>query len=386
MQDAKDMSCIEESHFIECFYDLQDPRTPAQTRYPMQEILFLTVCSVVSGYEQNRAIEEFGKLKIDWLRRYFPYEYGIPTHETIGNVIGLIDKVTFEKAFVDWVKLQFGIDSITSIHIDGKRLRGSADKLLQDKPYKEGGKNAEIIVNAYASDTHITVAQASVAKSGDEKEGARRLIEELNIKNKVITGDGNFCTKDFLKLIRKKKGHYLMTLKRNNPTLFDLAERYFGDVRVDKMNFHTAEKGHGRTELRTYHAIQIAGLKDDKFNEYKDLCKIIRVRRQRKIVRKNKSSDEVHYYITSSNKPVQELALAIRSHWSVENNLHWVLDMEFNEDASRKRNGNQASNFSLIRKIALNMINHGRGKKSIKAMRMACSLSDNTRQNILGFP
>ena len=177
-----------------------------------------------------------------------------------------------------------------------------------------------------------------------------------------------------------------MTLKRNNPILFDLAESYFGDVRVDKMNYHTAEKGHGRTELRTYRAIQIAGLKDSKLSEYQDLYKIIKVRRQREIVRKNKSSDEVHYYITSSDKPVEELALAIRNHWSIENNLHWVLDMEFNEDASRKRKGNQASNFSLIRKIALNMINQGRGKKSIKAMRMACSLSDNTRQNILGFP
>ncbi len=385
MQDVKDISCIEESHFIECFCDLEDPRAPAQTRYQIQEVLFLTVCSVVSGYEQNRAIEEFGKLKIDWLRGYYPYEYGIPTHETIGNVIGLIDKTAFEKAFTAWVKLQFGVETITSIHIDGKRLRGSVDKLLQDKPHQEGGKNAEIIVNAYASDTHITVGQASVCKSGDEKEGAIRLIEQLNLKNKVITGDGNFCTKDFLKFIRKKKGDYLMTLKRNNPTLFDLAESYFGDVRVDKMNCYTAEKGHGRTELRTYHAIQVSGLKDSKLKEYQDLCKIIRVRRQRKVMRKDKSSDEIHYYITSSDKPVEELASAIRSHWSVENNLHWVLDMEFSEDASRKRTGNQASNFSLIRKIALNMINHGKGKKSIKAMRMACALSDETRQNILGF-
>lgn len=385
MEETKESSELKTSHFIECFSEIEDPRDEQRRRYRMDEVLFLVICSVVSGYEQNTSIEEFGNLKIDWLRNYFPYTHGIPTHETIGNIIGAIEKTAFEQAFTTWVELQFGTQTVSTIHIDGKKLRGSVDKMLQDKPHKDGGQSAEIIVNAYSSDTHLTIAQASIGQKGDEKEGARRLLNQLDIKNKLITGDSNFCTKGFLDHIRGKKGHYLMTLKANNPILLELSKSYFDDVRIDKMNYHTREKGHGRSELRTYHSIQLTGLKDSKLKEYKDLFKIIRVRRERKVTRKNKLSDETHYYITSIDKPLEELATSIRNHWSIENNLHWVLDVEFNEDQSTKRTGNQASNFSLIRKAALNAINHKRGKKTIKAMRMACAVSDKMREDILGF-
>ena len=176
-----------------------------------------------------------------------------------------------------------------------------------------------------------------------------------------------------------------MALKKNNPTLHQLAEQYFGDVRVDKMPFYTKEKGHGRLECRTYHSIRVDHLPDQKFEAYPGLCRIIRVRRQRRVLRKNKDSDETHYYITDLDQPVQELAQAIRNHWRIENNLHWVLDVEFKEDQSTKRTGYQAANFSVIRKIVLNAINHTRGKKSIKATRMACALSDQVREDTLGL-
>lgn len=379
---------IESSTFIECFQDIPDSRDSDHVMYPMQETLFLVVASVISGYEENRAIEDFGRLKLDWLRQYFPYKNGIPTHGTIGNIIGLIDTQFFEKSFRAWVNQAFGMEPASLLHIDGKRISGSVDKELQDLSPRKGGKSASLIVNTYASDTKIVVAQADVSLSGDEKEGAKRLIEQLHLKDTIITGDGNYCTKDLLHHIRKKKGHYLMALKGNQPILKELAEQYFGDVRVDKMPHYTDEQAHGRLEQRTYHAIRVDQFRHDKIKEYPDLCKIVRVRRQREVVRKKQAqkSDTIHYYITSSDKPVADLAAAIRKHWQVENNLHWVLDVEFKEDHSRKRTGNQAANFSLIRKIALNMIEQHRGKKSIKATRMACALSDDKRHNILGFP
>ncbi len=353
----------------------------------MAEVLFLVISSVISGYEENRAIEDFGRMKLEWLRQYFPYQNGIPTHGTIGNILSIIDTQYFEKAFQQWVKLAFGIESSSLLHIDGKRISGSVDKELQDLSADKGGKSASLIVNAYASDTKIVVAQADVSQSGDEKEGAKRLIEQLHLKDTIITGDGNYCTKDLLHRIRKKKGHYLIALKGNQPILKELAEQLFDDVRVDKMLHYTNEQAHGRSEQRTYHAIRVDRLKHDKIKEYSGLCKIIRVHRQREVVRKKqaKHSDTVHYYMTSSDKPVADLAAAIRKHWQVENNLHWVLDVEFKEDDSRKRIGNQAANFSLIRKVALNMIEQHRGEKSIKAMRMACALSDEKRHLILGF-
>ncbi|MEL6836524.1 MAG: ISAs1 family transposase [Bacteroidota bacterium] len=378
---------IESSTFIECFEDIPDSRDQDHVMYPMQETLFLVVASVISGYEENRAIEDFGRLKLDWLRQYFPFNNGIPTHGTIGNIIGLIDTQFFEKAFREWVNRAFGIASNSLLHIDGKRISGSVDKELQGLSASKGGKSASLIVNTYVSDTKTVVAQADVSQSGDEKEGAKRLIEQLHLKDKIITGDGNYCTKDILQRIRKKKGHYLMALKGNQPLLKELAEQYFDDVRIDKMPHHTDEQAHGRSEQRTYHAIRVDQFGHDKIKEYAGLCKIIRVRRQREVLRKKQAqkSDEIHFYITSSDQPIAYLANAIRKHWQVENNLHWVLDVEFKEDHSRKRTGNQAANFSLIRKVALNMIEQHRGKKSIKATRMACALSDEKRQLILGF-
>lgn len=379
---------VDGHHFTRCFDDLEDQRANAQTRYPMSEVLFLVICSVLSGYEANRGIEEFGRLKLEWLRQYYPFVHGIPTHETIGNIIGIINKRAFESSFLEWVQLEFGEQAEGLLHIDGKRIRSSADKELQDIKSSEGGKSTSLIVNTYASVNKVVVAQADVSDSGDEKEGARRLIEQLNLKNSLLTGDGNYCTKDMLSHIRRKGGHYLMTLKKNNPILFGLAEQYFGDVRIDKMPHYTEEQGHGRYERRTYHALKIDNLQDPKLKEYADLYKIIRVRRQREVTRKKQAepTDTLHYYITSSDKTIAQLANVIRSHWRIENNLHWMLDVEFNEDDSRKRTGNQAANFSLIRKIALNMIERVRAKKSVKAIRMACAVSDQRRHQILGFP
>lgn len=379
------LSELDKRNFISCFGDMRDERNQIRVRYPMQEVLFLVVCSVVSGYESNRAIEEFGKLKLAWLRNYFPFRNGIPFHETIGNIIGLLKTDVFESAFIKWVALQFGKDEAGLIHIDGKCISSSVDKMRQDKKSSNGGKRASLILNAYASTNNMVVAQMDISKSRDEKEGAKRLIDQLDLKGKTITGDSNFCVKAFLKQIRKEGGHYVITLKRNNPILYDIAEQYFEEYTAEQSQFQTVDRGHGRTEIRTYRSLSVDVAPHQKFTEYNGLTQFIKVERNRTELRKNKTSNEIHYYITSSNKTIVPLAESIRSHWSVENNLHWVLDVEFNEDASRKRKGNQASNFSLIRKIALNLINHNRGTKSIKAMRMACSLSDEVRQNVLGF-
>lgn len=372
-------------HFAEFSDSLEDPRDAVRTRYPLNEVLFLCICSVVSGYESNYRIEDFGNLKLDWLRKYFPYKNGIPTHERIGDIIGFLDKKAFELAFIKWTAKSFSPNNDLLIHIDGKRLSNSAARMLQDKKDEQGGQRPEAIVNAYASSSGIVIAHNSISDHGDERRGAKEIIEQINLKNVTLSGDSNFCDKDILKRIRQKGGHYIMALKRNNPLLHELAEKYFADVRIDKMPHHTEEKGHGRLEYRTYHSIKVAVLPDQKFKEYSALCQIVKVRRQRTVLRKNKTSDETHYYITDLDQPIQTLAKAIRDHWRIENNLHWILDVEFKEDESTKRTGHQAANFSLIKKVTLNMINNKRGRKSIKATRMACALSDQARENILSL-
>ena len=164
------------SHFFSCFSHMPDTRQADRIRYPMPEVLFLVVCSTVSGYETNRSIEEFGNMKLDWLRHYFPFEHGIPHHETIGNIIGLIDKRAFELAFLDWIDLQFGRQAVNAIHIDGKRIKGSVDKSLKNKPSTEGGQHSQLIINAYASDANLVEAQVDASESDSDKEGAESLI------------------------------------------------------------------------------------------------------------------------------------------------------------------------------------------------------------------
>lgn len=370
--------------FTPYFDKIEDPRKEYRIKYPMIEVLFLVVSSILSGYESNRGIAQFGELKLDWLRKYFPYKHGIPTHESIGNIIGLIEKKVFEKCFTTWISSHFGLET-ELIHIDGKRISNSVDRHLQDKKHEAGGKRAEYFLNAYASEDNLVIAQINITESGDEKVGAKQLIEELNLRGKTITGDGNFCTKEIMKLITNKGGDYLMTLKRNQPTLFNICTNLFEAAPKKLINYETVENGHGRHEKRKYEGLEIEKFDIPKFKEYSKLKQFVRVERTRTVLRKEKTSNDIHYYITSSDKGIEYLAKLIRSHWSVENNLHWVLDVEFKEDDSRKRSGNQASNFSLIRKLVLNLVNDKRGKKTIKAWRMGCSLSDKIRENTLGF-
>ncbi len=384
MLSEEDFKELSKDSFIPYFEQIDDSRDPLRIFFSMREVLFLVVCSVLSGYESNRGIEDFGLLKLEWLRNFFPYEKGIPSHYTIGNVIGLIDKKAFETCFLQWAESQFGIKD-WQVHIDGKRISSSVDKRLQGKKKKEGGRRANLIVNAYVSASRAVIAQVDVSTSEDEKEGARELIEQLDLKGKTITGDGNFCTKDLLKRIKKEKGEYLMTLKKNQPTLFSICESCFADIPQNHPIYQTKENAHGRYEHRIYQALSTDLLDYPKFKEYSGLKYFIKVVRKRTEKRKKKTTEDTHYYMTSSTRPLESLASLIRNHWSVENSLHWVLDVEFKEDDCRKRTGNQASNFSVIRKIALNLINKHRGKKAIMAMRMACAVSDEIRKNVLGF-
>ena len=384
MDSSKEQNKSNRIPFTSYFDEVEDPRDPIRTLYPLQEVLFLAISSVLSGYESNRNIEEFGQLKLDWLRQFFPYAHGIPTHETIGTVIGLIDKKVFENCFNQWVQDRYGLPS-GMIHIDGKRIRSSVDKMLQDKKPSEGGRSAELLVNAYASDTKVVLAQANVSDSGDEKQGAERLIEQLHLKGTTLTGDGNFCTKELLKRIRAKGGDYLMALKKNQPTLYTICNQYFEEYPLNQTHHQTQDNAHGRYEYRYYQALSTALFDVKKFTEYSGLQQLIKVTRTRIERRKEKATTQTHYYITSSKKPIEALAKIVRGHWNIENQLHWVLDVVFKEDESRKRTGNQASNFSVIRKAVLNMVNQYKGKKSIKAWRMACAISDKNREITLGF-
>lgn len=364
---------------------IEDPRDQEKVFYPLPEIFFLLIAASLSGCNELTEIQEFGKLKLSWLRRYYPYTRGIPSHDTLGRVLALVNKKSFERLFTEWVVEQFNLPEGELVNFDGKRLTSSANRADQSKSRSQGGRYAEIIVHAYASGAGIALAQRNVTEKINEVEGAYHLLDTLDLSGCCISGDSNFCGRDLIAKIISKKADYLLSLKGKSMRLFTEVKHAMADPEIEKESFITEEKGHGRHEKREYCAIPAAILPEHEIKGYDSLAQVIQVKRTRTIMQSGKHEEETHYYITSLDKSIEELANKIRAHWHIENKLHYVLDVLFEEDDSRVRTKNAATNFSLVRKISLNMLRQNKEKGSLKAHRLRCSLSDDYRSDILKF-
>lgn len=255
----------------------------------------------------------------------------------------------------------------------------------QMKPRKEGGDYAKIVVNCFAAASGIALGQTAVDSKSGKSKGAVQLIESVDVKGKCVSGDANFCNFDLLELITSKGADYLIALKglKHNGKLLGAAEDVFGDATVEKDEYQTSETGHGREERRTYRRVNATQLDDQITSSYSMLASVIEVRRERRETRKETNfSTELHYYVTSLDKGINEIATKIRQHRAVENSLHHVLNITFEEDASRMRKGNAATNLSLIRKIAMNYLMPGKSKAGIKKARMRAAFSDKRRSEL----
>ena len=319
------------------------------------------------------------------MRKYYPYEAGAPSHDTIGRVLGLIDKKQFESLFTSWVAQHFEVSKEKLLHLDGKRLRGSATGQQKIKKREDGGKYAEIIINVYASGAGLALAHHNITDHLNEVQGALEVLDWLDIKGCCISGDSNFCKRVIIDKIVASKGDYLMALKGNNPKLHNAAQEVFSAPPTDVLRFETKESGHGRRENRIYSAVPMEQLPTELSSYFTKNEQLIEVKRKRHIISSGKESEEVHYYVTSLKEPIAELSHKIRKHWLIENQLHYVLDVHFNEDDSRVQQKNAATNLSLIRKMALNVLKHSLGKGAIKAKQLKCAISDQHREKVLTF-
>ncbi|TXF87719.1 ISAs1 family transposase [Neolewinella aurantiaca] len=253
----------------------------------------------------------------------------------------------------------------------------------QMKPRREGGDYAKIVVNCFAAASSIALGQTAVDSKSGETKGAVQLIESVDVKGKCISGDANFCNFDLMELIISKGADYLIALKGRNGKLLGAAKEVFGDEAIEKDEYQITETGHGREERRTYRLVNATQLDARVTSPYSMLANVIEVRRERRITRKETDfSTETHYYVTSLDKGINEIAIKIRQHWAVEYSLHHVLDVTFEEDASRMRKGNAATNLSLIRKIAMNYLMPGKSKAGIKKARMRAAFSDKRRSEL----
>lgn len=350
------------------FSEIEDPRIDRHKMHSLEEIIFLSLVATICGYDSWRGMVLFGKIKIDLLRQYLPYPNGIPSFQTISRVFSLIKPTKFEQAFITFVKGIFDKKDDEIIAIDGKTLRGSFDK--------EKGQKSLHLLHVWAVKNGICLAQLPVDEKTNEITVVPQILDCLDIAGSTVTSDALNCQKDIADKIIQGKADYVLAVKGNQKTLSEAIEKHFEEnlPQDSSHNFYeTTEKSHGRVEHRRYYTLEVANSWLPQKGEWKGLSSVGLVISN--VLRNSVFQSEARFYICSFASDVQRFATCCRAHWSVENSLHWVLDVTFDEDASRKRKDHSPRNFALVRKIALNLIKKDPDKKTgIKLKRMRAAI------------
>ena len=360
---------------LDFFAELPDPRQAGKVIYPLREIILVALCAAICGADSFVEFEEFGKSKIHFLRKFLPFEHGIPSHDTFGAVFSNIDPGQFGKIFIAWVEsLQAEIPGLVAI--DGKTVRRSMN----------GDIPPAHIVSAWASEQNLVIGQIKTEEKSNETTAIPKLLAMLSLKKALVSIDAMGCQKSIAEQIVLAKADYLLAVKQNQKTLYDDISLVFqgvesGTFPVQTEEMTVVEKGHGRVETRIYsicYAIEpLARSKD-----WKNLQCIGQARSIREVA--GKTSDETRYFISSRKLEVQEFAKAVRKHWSIENSLHWVLDIVFRDDESRVRVRHATTNFVTLKHITLNMIKSMPGKASMRVRRKRAGWDDSFLQAVLG--
>jgi predicted transposase YbfD/YdcC len=374
-QNAK--TSIEHSNLLEKHFSaLEDPRRTNKGHfyYPLNEILFLVISAVVSGYTEWTSIQIFGKAKLDWLRQFLPYSHGTPSHDVIGKLFSRLDPIKFNECFINWVNSISELTSGEVIAIDGKTICGSGDA--------EKIHSALHVVSAYATENCLCLGQVTVDQKQNEIVAIPEILDLLSIQGCIVTIDAMGCQKEIASKIIEGKADYVLMVKDNQKELKSQVEKMFR-LQKDCPKAETLDAGHGRIENRICHVINDLTFLDDK-DQWPGLRSVAQVISLRCDKKTNVTSKAIRYYISSLNTSPVKMNHVVRSHWAVENKLHWVLDVVFNEDSSLKKKDYSAVNMNMITKIALALIEKEQSSKaSKKGKREKAALDDKYREKIL---
>ncbi len=364
---------------VDHFEELADPRIERNKKHALIDIIILTICAVITGSETWEEIEDYGHYKEEWLKSFLPLQNGIPSHDTIRRLFIRLNPEELQRCFMSWIEAVREVIAGDVIAVDGKTLRRSGEQV--------SGKSPIHMVSAWAAGSGLLLGQKKTAEKSNEITAIPALLELLKIKGCIVTIDAIGCQGEIAASIQNKKADYVLALKGNQKNLHEDVKYFFHeleekDLAEEWLDSHkTVDKDHGRIEIREYYqSDEIAWLP-----ELKNFAgvKTIGIVKATRIIGKRQST-ECRYYISSLPMDAQRFAHAVRSHWSVENTLHWTLDMTFREDYSRMREGYSAENFAMIRRLALSLMKRDKNsKKSLKRRRRICHLDDSYLVHLL---
>ncbi len=358
----------EPMQFILFLEDLPDPRQDAKVLYLLPEMIFMAVCCTVAACDDWVEVADHAEENIDWFRKYLALPNGVPSHDTFSRAFGRLDPVALAECLARFVEsLQLSLEG-KGVHLDGKTIRHSFDQAA--------GTDALQVVTAWSSELHLCLGQLPVEAGSNERTAVPKLLEMLELTGAIVTLDAMHTTKSTAKQIRQQGADYVLTVKRNQPSLYNTINRKFeelaeGNFEHSRVRSHvTREKNGSREEYRRYTVFPApAELRQLGWTDIKTIGMVYRERTVN-----GKTSQELVYFISSLEPKVRNLAKQIRDHWKIENQLHWTLDVTFAEDTSRIGKNNGPANAAIFRRLALSIVKRYTSEnKSMRRKRRAAA-------------
>jgi predicted transposase YbfD/YdcC len=378
------MSALPSASFFSHFANIEEPRLQRTQLHKLGDILFIAVCATLSGANAFTAMQEFGLSKIAWLKKFLELPNGIPSHDTFRNVFIAINPEAFTECFMSWVKVLNIPIKKKIVAIDGKTSRASGSRTK--------GKKALHTVSAWATEANLVLGQVVTDEKSNEITAIPQLLRMLELKGAIVTMDAMGCQKEIAREIRERGADYLLQVKGNQEHLEEDIIKAFAALDEASAQtraaygldvFETDDTKHGRKEYRRCDAMPVPKTLRN-LAEWKDLTSICRVARIYE--EKGDSKSEVRYFISSLSAGAKHLAEAARGHWGVENGLHWVLDMAFDDDRNRTLAGDAPENLATLRRWVLSLLRQDKSRKGgIEAKRLQMGWNEGYLETILGL-
>lgn len=362
------------------FASLRDPRIERTKKHLLHDILVITICAVIGGADDWVNIARFARCKRKWFKSFLSLPNGIPSHDTLGRVFAALDPEELTRCFSNWISSLVKVTEGEVIAIDGKTLRHSFDTASK--------KAAIHMVSAWASKQRLVLGQVKTEEKSNEITAIPRLLDLLDVRGCIVTIDAMGCQREIAKKIVDKEADYVLSLKGNQETVHDEVRSFFDWARREKFKdvahdyFESTDGDHGRIEIRRcWLTPDIQWFADVK--RWAGLKSFGLVESERTV--NGKATVEQRYFLSTLPGDNAELfAMAVRQHWTVENSLHWVLDVAFREDESRVRKDHAPENFAILRHIALNLLQQETSIPSMKGKRLVAGWDNDYLLKVLG--